>query len=191
MVLPKKFNAENILKKLRQVVQHFSLSVYAKGRITTTELVDKIVTFCELYSGILFYPYQEQYSKRIVRSVLENDGAEITALFSRQSGKSETIATTVGGMMILLPKLANMPMFADDPRLQMFKDGFWVGIFAPSQRQAQITYNRMRARLQSKAAKAVLVTQTLDLNLVVQMVRQLHLLIVVSPLLFLHLKEVV
>jgi hypothetical protein len=105
-----------------------------------------------MYSGIIMYPYQEQYAKRLIRSVLENDGAEITALFSRQSGKSETVATTVGGMMIILPKLANMPMFADDQRLQMFRDGFWVGIFAPSQRQAQITYNRMRSRLQSKSA---------------------------------------
>jgi len=72
------------------------------------------------------------------------------------SGKSETIATIVGGMMILLPKLANMPMFAGDKRLESFKDGVWVGIFAPSQRQAQITYGRMRSRLQSKNAKVVL-----------------------------------
>ena len=102
------------------------------------------------------FPYQEQFSKRVIRSVLLNDGAEITALFSRQSGKSETIAITVGGMMIILPVLANMPMFADDPRLMMFKDGLWVGIFAPSQRQAQITYGRLKARLQCKTAIAVL-----------------------------------
>ncbi len=126
------------------------------GRISTQELVNKIFTFCELYSGITMYPYQEQFSKRVIRSVLENDGAELTALFARQSGKSETIAITVGGMMIILPKLANMPMFAGDKRLEMFLDGFWVGIFAPSQRQAQITYNRMRSRLQSKGAQVVL-----------------------------------
>lgn len=125
-------------------------------RISTTELVSKILAFCELYSGIKFYPYQEQFARRVIRSVLEDDGAEITALFSRQSGKSETIATAVGGMMIILPKLANMPMFAGDKRLEKFRDGFWVGIFAPSQRQAQITYNRMRSRLQSKPAKLVL-----------------------------------
>lgn len=102
------------------------------------------------------FPYQEQFSKRVIRSVLENDGEEITALFARQSGKSETIALTVGGMMIILPILANMPMFADDTRLSMFKDGLWIGIFAPSQRQAQITYNRIRGRIQSKPAQAVM-----------------------------------
>ena len=126
------------------------------GRVPTTELVNRIFNFCELYSGRTMFPYQEQFSKRVIRSVLLNDGAEITALFSRQSGKSETIAITVGGMMIILPVLANMPMFADDPRLMMFKDGLWVGIFAPSQRQAQITYGRLKARLQCKTAIAVL-----------------------------------
>lgn len=126
------------------------------GKISTTELVNMIYNFCEIYSGKVMYTYQTQFSKRIIRSVLENDGAEITALFSRQSGKTETIAITVGGLMIILPQLANMPMFADDTRLQMFKDGFWVGIFAPSQRQAQITYGRMKSRLQCKESIAVL-----------------------------------
>ena len=126
------------------------------GRVPTTELVNRIFNFCELYSGRTMFPYQEQFSKRVIRSVLLNDGAEITALFARQSGKSETIAITVGGMMIILPVLANMPMFADDPRLIMFKDGLWVGIFAPSQRQAQITYGRLKSRLQCKTAIEVL-----------------------------------
>ena len=126
------------------------------GKISTTELVNMIYNFCEIYSGKVMYAYQTQFSKRIIRSVLENDGAEITALFSRQSGKTETIAITVGGLMIILPEMAKMPMFADDQRLSMFKDGFWVGIFAPSQRQAQITYGRMKSRLQCKESVAVL-----------------------------------
>lgn len=69
---------------------------------------------------------------------------------------TETVSITCGGLMIILPQLANMPMFLEDPRLQMFKDGFWIGIFAPSQRQAQTTYNRMKSRLQCKEAIAVL-----------------------------------
>lgn len=137
------------------VLSLFTLTVSA-GRVSTSQLVNAIFTFCELYSGKTMFPYQEQFSKRVIRSVLENDGEEITALFSRQSGKSETIALTVGGLMIILPQLANMPMFADDPRFSMFKDGFWVGIFAPSQRQAQITYSRIKARIQSKPAQLIL-----------------------------------
>lgn len=126
------------------------------GRISTSDLVQRIYNFCEVYSGKVMYPYQAQFSKRIIRSVLENDGAELTALFARQSGKTETVAITVGGLMIILPQLANMPMFLDDPRFQMFKDGLWVGIFAPGLRQAQTTYNRMKSRMQCKEAQAVL-----------------------------------
>ena len=125
-------------------------------RIPTTELVNKIYTFCEAYSGIKFFPYQTQLSKRIIRSVIENDGSEITALQARQSGKSEVISTTCGGLAILLPILANMPMFAGDTRLEGFKDGMYIGIFAPALHQAQITFNRMKTRMQSKAAQEIL-----------------------------------
>ena len=148
-----------VRKKVAYIVNFFRDRYLEKayaGGITTTELVNKIYNFCEVYSGRVFYPYQGQFSKRIIRSVLENDGAEITALFARQSGKTETVSITVGGLMIILPQLANMPMFLNDPRLQMFKDGFWVGIFAPSLRQSQTTYNRMRGRMQCKEALAVL-----------------------------------
>lgn len=142
-------------RKFKSLFKQIILNCEA-GRVSTAELVNRIFMFCEIYSGKTMFPYQEQFSKRVIRSVLENDGDEITALFSRQSGKSETVSLTVGGMMIILPVLANMPMFADDPRLKMFKDGLWVGIFAPSQRQAQITYNRIKSRIQSKSAQAVL-----------------------------------
>lgn len=149
---------KDYITSIRQKFQKFLYAPYVAycGRVSTSELVNAVFSFCELYSAVTFYPYQEQFAKRVIRSVLENDGEEITALFSRQSGKSETVATTVGGMMIILPQLSNMPMFADDPRLKMFKDGMWVGIFAPSLRQAQTTYGRMKARLQCKQALAVL-----------------------------------
>lgn len=154
-----KQNVKRIKRLVREFIESlsrdFSLLVIA-GRIPTTELVNRIFSFCELYCGKTLFPYQEQFSKRVIRSILENDGDEITALFARQSGKSETIAVTVGGMMIILPVLANMPMFADDPRLAMFKDGLWVGIFAPSQRQAQITYGRIKSRVQCKSAQAIM-----------------------------------
>ena len=143
-------------RAIESVMTGFKPTEVNAGRISTTDLVNKIYNFCEVYSGRVMYPYQGQFSKRIIRSVLENDGAEITALFSRQSGKTETVAITVGGLMIILPQLANMPMFLDDSRLRMFKEGFWVGIFAPSYRQAQTTYNRMRGRMMCKEAEAVL-----------------------------------
>ncbi len=150
----KRKTPKRIKLNLKQLFDKFK--TVEAGKMSTRDLVNFIFDFCELYSGITFHAYQEQFSKRLIRSVVDDEGSEITALFSRQSGKSETVATTVGGMMIILPKLANMPMFANDKRLSRFKDGLWVGIFAPSQRQSQITYNRMKKRLQCKSALAVL-----------------------------------
>ena len=139
---------------LNHIAKDFSYVAYAEG-VSTSDLVNMIFSFVELYSG-KFYPYQAQFSKRIIRSILENDGQELTALFARQMGKTHTVSRTVGGLMIILPKLANMPMFVTDKRLQMFQNGLWVGIFAPSLRQAQNTYGRLRDALQSETAIAIL-----------------------------------
>ena len=125
------------------------------GVLTTATLVAKIMKFCELYSGRKFYPYQEQFARRIIRSVLENDGEEMTALFSRQAGKSETVAIVVGGLMIILPTLANLPMFSNDVRLQMFKDGIMIGIFAPGERQAKTTYGKIKSFIEGDRASAI------------------------------------
>lgn len=133
-------------------------------RISTSELTNKIYTFCEAYSGITLFPYQQQFAKRIVRSVLDGDGDEITALFSRQSGKSETVSTICGGLAIILPILANMPMFINDPRLQMFKHGFMIGIFAPTLNQAQIVFGRMKKRMGSKRAEEILSDPEISLS---------------------------
>lgn len=135
------------------------------SRIPTTELVNKIFAFCEAYSGVAFFPYQAQFAKRIIRSVLENDGEEISALFSRQSGKSETVATVSGGLAIILPTLANMPMFAEDSRLQPFKNGVLIGIFAPALHQAQISFNRLKERMFSKHSMAVMEDPDIQVSL--------------------------
>lgn len=125
-----KLKAEEIINDLvlTHVAKAFDYHVYADG-ISTTDLVKLVYKFVSMYTGENMYPYQEQFSKRIIRSLLENDGQELTALFARQMGKTFTVSRTVGGCMIILPKLANMPMFANDKRLSMFKDGLWVGNF--------------------------------------------------------------
>lgn len=69
---------------------------------------------------------------------------------------TETVALVNSGLMVILPLLANMPMFASDPRLQPFKSGIMIGVFAPSLRQAQLNYNRMRGFLNSPTAQTIL-----------------------------------
>ncbi len=49
------------------------------------ELIDKIYQFTLEATGVKLFPYQAEFAKRIVRSLISGDGEEITALFSRQS----------------------------------------------------------------------------------------------------------
>lgn len=65
--------------------------------IKTSELVNRIFSFCEALTGRTLFPYQSQASKRLIRSLLEDDGAEITLLMARQMGKC-----FVGGTEILM-----------------------------------------------------------------------------------------
>lgn len=155
-IINKVFKIEKVKQFIEDIKHELLKKVSADEKITTTWLVKTVYNFCQIYSEINYYPYQEQFAKRLIRSLLENDGEEISALFSRQTGKSETVATTVGGCMIILPVFANMPMFADDKRLKMYKKGLMVGIFAPSLKQAQTTFNRMKTRLTCPSATEVL-----------------------------------
>lgn len=128
----------------------------SKSTISTTDLVKKVHLFCETLCGKKMYLHQAQFSKRIIRAVLENDSNTLTALMSRQSGKSFTVSCTVSGLVIILPILANTPMFSDDSRLQLFKNGVMVGLFAPTLWQAQIIFNNIKDCLTCLTATEIL-----------------------------------
>jgi hypothetical protein len=114
-------------------------------------LVDKIMQFMEMLVGHDLHPYQKPLARRIIESILINDGEEITALASRQSGKSETIANTVATLMVILPRLAQMY----PELLGKFGDGIWVGMFAPVQNQVETLYGRTVSRLTSERAMEI------------------------------------
>jgi hypothetical protein len=132
--------------------------------IPTNALVDRVFAFCEYLSNKKLFPYQAQFAKRIIRSLLENDGAEITGLMSRQSGKSETVACVASGCAVILPILANMPMYLDDKRLQVYRNGVLMGLFAPALHQAQIIFNRIKDNVSSDHALEVLLDP--DINVI-------------------------
>jgi hypothetical protein len=121
-------------------------------------LVDKIMIFIVALVGHNFHPYQMPLARRIIESVIVNDGEEVTALAARQSGKSETIANTVSGLMVILPRLARM--YPD--LLGRFKDGIWVGLFAPVEGQAETLFSRVITRLTSENALSVLGDPEID-----------------------------
>jgi hypothetical protein len=121
-------------------------------------LIEKIVQFMEMLVGHSLHPYQMPLARRVIESVIINDGEEVTALAARQSGKSETIANTVATLMVILPRLAKM--YPD--LLGKFGDGIWVGMFAPIQSQVETLYGRTVSRLTSPRALEVLGDPEID-----------------------------
>lgn len=115
------------------------------------QLVDRILVFLEELCDFEIFPYQKEFARRVIESVIINDGEEITALFSRQSGKTQTIAAVIATLMVLLPRLAKS--FAI---LSKFKDGFMVGVFAPVEDQADTLWSRVVGFLTTDKATAIL-----------------------------------
>ena len=122
------------------------------------ELIERIVQFIEALAGHPFHPYQIGLVRRLIESVIINDGEEITALACRQSGKTEAVANTVAGLMVLLPRLAKM--YPD--LLGSFKNGIRVGMFAPIETQVETLFGRTVTRLQSEDAMEILEDPEID-----------------------------
>ena len=122
------------------------------------KLIDRCVQFMDALVGHSLHPYQLPLARRIIESVIINDGEEITALAARQSGKSETIANTVATLMVLLPRLAKM--YPD--LLGKYKDGIWVGMFAPVEGQVETLFGRTVNRLTSERAMEILGDPEID-----------------------------
>jgi Terminase RNaseH-like domain/Terminase large subunit, T4likevirus-type, N-terminal len=116
------------------------------------KIIDRCIQFQTALVGHELHPYQMPLARRIIESVIINDGEEITALAARQSGKSETIANTVVTLMVLLPRLA--VMYPD--LLGKFKEGIWVGMFAPVEGQVETLFGRAVNRLTSERAIEIL-----------------------------------
>jgi intein/homing endonuclease len=122
------------------------------GEFNVKDLVDKMVLFSSKLNGVPLYDYQIELQRRIFESVLLSDGEEITGLFSRQSGKTETLAQTCNTLLVLIPLLARI--FPD--QLGRFKRGYRIGLFAPTNEQAYTTHSRMDLRLSDEDADAIM-----------------------------------
>lgn len=134
--------------------------------LSTDQIADLVLRFVDLYNepaGIELYTYQRVFMLRIIESVLERDGSVITGLWSRQSGKSESISSLAGAMCIFLPALAKT--FPDDPRLMQYREGFWIGIFAPRLQQSGIIYERIRRRAERESSAEIYADPDIDVAL--------------------------
>lgn len=126
-------------------------------------LSDMVMSYVQEMTGISLYPYQIELGWRVTYSLLVEDSDEITALFARQTGKTETLADIVVGCMVLFPVFARNIHW--DSRISKFKDGLWVGIYAPNYEQTGILWSRMKTRMYSHSAKAALLDPDIDINL--------------------------
>jgi len=126
------------------------------------DLVDRLLILTDEVSGHPLREYQTPFARRFIESVIIGDGDTITALFSRQSGKSETVSDVVATLMIFLPVLAQR--YPD--LLGKFNEGVWVGAFAPVDEQADTLYGRIVARLTSERAEEILADPEINDRLV-------------------------
>jgi hypothetical protein len=121
------------------------------------QMIKRTIMFCEELWGKQFRPYQATMSYRVIESMIMQDAEEVTGLMARQSGKSEIVATTLAGCMILFPILAKTY-----PNMSQFEDGLWVGLFAPVEEQSELVFSRIATRLTSDRALAILSDPEID-----------------------------
>jgi len=131
--------------------------------LDTKALAKKIVAFGEMLCGITLYQYQRGFALAIVEAVLRRNGDEPTALFCRQSGKTEAVAVVSIACATLIPVLARE--FPDDERVGSYRNGFRVGIYGPKDRQAKIAYDRVRDYAESDRARAIYMDPEINIEL--------------------------
>lgn len=132
--------------------------------VTTAALASRLLKVAEAMAGSRLYPYQRRFAYRVLTCILERESEELSALFSRQSGKSQVLSALCASCMIILPLLARQ--FPEDDRfryidpksetVRSYENGFWIGIFAPKKEQAGIIFNRVRGFFRSETAQAIL-----------------------------------
>lgn len=121
------------------------------------DLVCRTIVFCEKLADMELRPYQHKLAYRMVESLILGDADEITALWSRQSGKSETISVILAGVVVLFPRLANTFDI-----LKRFRKGVWVGVFAPVDGQSEFVFKRVVDKLTSEHAAEFLADPELN-----------------------------
>jgi hypothetical protein len=118
------------------------------------------IEFGKFITCIPLYEYQYKPAYRIIYSVLTIEGAILSMLFSRQSGKSECVAFTVDTLAVLMPTLSKV-----FPELDQYKAGIKMGLFAPQQDQVNTTYSRCLSRINTDTASLILDDPELDAGL--------------------------
>jgi hypothetical protein len=138
---------------------------YVLSRQAILDLADSCYDFCIAATDFSLFPYQKEFGLRLIQSLLLEDTEAITALFSRQSGKTEVLAVLIPPLMVLLPILAKTEGLKEDTRINKFKDGLFIGIFAPNFDTAAIMYTRACKKMTCDSMKEIVKDPEINLEL--------------------------
>lgn len=105
--------------------------------------------FTCLLNNLSLYPYQVRFGWAVIKNVLEQKGSELIGFFARKSGKTETIANVAVFLGVVIPTFYSKAF-------PEFEKGIGIGIFGPKERQARITFMRIKDRFNSEIIKNVL-----------------------------------
>ena len=136
-------------------------SELGKKKFDPHEITSKIIEFGKVLTGMEIYDYQYDPVYRIIYSVVTVEGAEISMLFSRQSGKTEAISFAIVTLAVITPVLAKFI-----PELDQYRDGIKIGLFAPQAEQVDTTYGRAMMRIRSDIASLIMSDPEIDTKLV-------------------------
>ncbi|WP_079151834.1 hypothetical protein [Streptomyces sp. RTd22] len=125
---------------------------------TVDRIIEKMLLVIDELSGHPLRDYQVPLARRILESLILGDTAKITACWARQSGKSETLANTLAAVLIMFPRLA--PIFPS--LLGRFREGVWLGAFAPVDDMVDNLYGRIVSRLTSERALELMADPEID-----------------------------
>lgn len=129
----------------------------------TDDIVKKIIKVAQSMAEKSYYPYQVDFSWGLCENVIERTGESLSALFSRQAGKTEVVGGTPLALAIILPYLSHL--FPEDQRFNRvdrqgryrgYRKGFNVGIYAPTETQAKVTFLRIKGALKTDTSKRIL-----------------------------------
>jgi hypothetical protein len=141
-------------------LNYISEEAYRAVKFDAHFVTAKIVELGILLTGKPLYTYQKMIAYRIIYSVITFEGAVITVILSRQSGKSETLAFVANALSVLVPALA-----AFLPDLEPYSKGVRLGIFAPQSEQVWSTYNRALEYLNTELATEIMEDEEINTGL--------------------------
>jgi len=126
-------------------------------------VIDAMMKMACAMSEKVLYDYQQEFYRRVMEAILLHEGDMLTALWSRQSGKTECIGAIAASAMVMLPELAKQ--FPDDWRLNItdemgryrgYSKGINFGIYAPILDQSQIMFDRIRGFMETDSSASIL-----------------------------------